>query len=168
MATKSDDSWVVWLVVIGFGLWWAYNSWWDKEKPASPAPLPAISPRPTGLIRVGENDSGTVRYLEANSVRGDRAHRRGWIISDHSKDRTVAQRETKQLVRANCDEGSYTIPSYVMYDKDGGVITTWDESEDDKARVFHAVPGSIGESNFEAVCDARFDPFLIPPPITAK
>lgn len=162
----SDGDWFWPLAGAGLLAWFAYDKWWKEDDLPRP-PLPIVSQRPTGLIKLGTDKDGTVRFLDADSVAGDRGKRRGWIISHHDKDKTVPQRETKEMLLADCDEGSYKIPSIVTYGKDDEVIFSWDESEDDQARIYHPAPGTIGETNFSAICRDAFDPPKdVPPPVT--
>lgn len=169
MADKSDAEGIVWLFVAGCLAWLAYEKWWkDDELPTPPSPLYTPDKRPSGMMELGADSDGTTRYLDADSVAGSREKRRGWIISYHDKDKTVEQRETKQMMLANCDEGSFTMPSFATYDKEHKVLSSWDESDSDKSRVYHPAPGTIGETNFDAVCDHHFDPVEMPPPVMIK
>lgn len=167
MATKSDDGWIVWVFVIGLGLWWAYEAWWQEDELPSPPP-PAYSIRPTGLQYLTTTKSKTALSLDADTVRGGRANRQAWIVSDHAKDTTTQARESKELYAVNCDTTAYRNPSIVQYDAKGDVVFSWDESEADKAKTRHAVPGTIGETAINAICAARFDPIQIPPPTAIK
>lgn len=164
MAEKSGDGWIVWLILAGLGGLWAYETWWE-DKPLPAPPPPAYSTRPTGPQYVTTTSSNTELMLDADSVRGNRQNRLAWVVSDHSKDKTVDVRETKQLYAVNCETTAYRNPSFVQYDAKGDVARSWNESDDDKAKTLHAVPDTIGESVVNAICASRYDPIEIPPPV---
>lgn len=164
---SSDGDGIVWVILFGLAAWFAYDKWW-KEPDLPKPPPPALSVPLTGMLYVTTSKSGTSIRVDADSVRGDRQHRRGWVVSDHSRDKEAPQRETKELYIANCDEGSFRVPSFVTYDKKGDVLSSWDETDTDKAKTQHATPGTIGETTFDKLCDSRFDPLPIPPPVAIK
>lgn len=167
-SNSSEGEGFVWIIIFGLAIWFAYDKWWKEDDAAPVVPQPTYSARPTGLQYLTVTKSKTELALDADSVRGERSSRRAWVVSDHKKDTTTVARETKELYTVNCDLGSYRNPSIVQYDAKGATILSWDESEDDEAKTRHAIPGTIGNTIVNAICDSRYDPIPIPPPVIKK
>lgn len=155
MASSSDDS-LGWVLFGLLALWVGYDKWWKEDE--IPRPVYTAPARPVGLIHVTTSKDGIVYSVDADSVRGEQAKRSGWVVMDHAKDREHPQRTSKEMYLANCEDMSYTNPSFVAYTKDGDVAFDWDESEADKAKTQHAIPDSIGESILETICLRSLDP----------
>lgn len=156
----SDDAWgcVVAVAVIAGGFW-LYNHYELKPKKAAGAAAPELSlPRPTGLLEVTETQSGSIWRLNADSVRGDRKHRQGWIIVDASKDKSVTNwRFHHVLYLVDCDTTAIRELSQIFYDAKGE--TPWPtESKDPKDVEPEYYPeGTVGYAPVRALCDEAFD-----------
>lgn len=167
MSSSNNDESFVWLLFIGLAIWVAYDKWWEEdEAPAQPPPpytvtaAEAVKDDPGATVKLPrwlqltELKSGTLWYLDTESVKGDRQHRVGWIREDHSKDRRVSQRETFNLHTVDCDTTGYRTLSIKTYDKDGKLLDGLDyESPPMK---YGAPDSNIGEF-IRVVCGPRFD-----------
>lgn len=127
--------------------------------PTVPSTAPkSASFRPSGDALIMETDTHTKIFLNADSVRGDRAHRQGWIISDFTADKAEKDGKRLEMMQANCDTTGFKIVSVVVYDREGETTHTWNEFPDRPTATQYPVPGSIGEGMVNAICDARYDP----------
>lgn len=144
---NGDNGWFGLLVVAAMagGVFW-YNSQGEEEVLAEP--------RFTLDMPAAFLESGTVWRVDSSSVRGPRDKRLGWVIQDHSKDATVAERESKRLWEVNCRDRSYRILSIAGYTADGKVTYT-DDTPD--AKVMYAVPDSNAEGVIRLICHEGFD-----------
>jgi len=157
MADKNDGEWFVWLFFGGLLVWLAYDKWWKEDKLARP-PAPLYSPRPTGELYVTTNSGGTRLSLAAETVRGERSARQGWIVSDHANDKSVPQRQSKELWVVNCETTAFRTPSYVSYDKDDKVLHSINETKEQSENVRFPAPDTIASAVVDALCTSRFDP----------
>lgn len=146
------------MIAGGVHLWTRFT-----DDPAKPLPIetvatPIAPQRPTGLLPVTTLDTGTIRRLDADTLRGPKQARLAWIIANHSGDRNVSKRETKTLYRIDCNTTAYQTPQEVEYDSKGKVLRRWTEADLGKD-VSYPPP----QSNIAAVVDnACSDAFSIP------
>lgn len=164
----KEDEWgcVVWGLILAGAGWWLWNNYEIRKKGHGDAPAtladaasPAPAIRPTGHIRLTELDSGTVWYLLADSVKGDRQHRVGWISEAHEKNKSIASRETKVLYQVDCDTTGYRELDRVEYDKGGKVLPPRYQAD---GKPNFAPPGSNISTVTDAVCAPVYDPEPVP------
>ena len=100
---------------------------------------------------VGTSDNGTTIYVDMETMRptGDTVN--VWVRYDHSRDRTIRFRETKQLVTYNCSARTSTLRSYISYDANGRVVDSGDISTY-QLRQNNVAPDTIGDAIMTAVC----------------
>lgn len=122
------------------------------------APETAAPFRPKGEMFLTDNGAGTRVYLDADTVRGDRTSRQGWVISDHTDDKSAEDRKSKDLFRVNCETTSFQIVSALAEKRDGTTGKAWNEAPGDPATMQYAVPDTIGADVVTAICDERYDP----------
>lgn len=159
MSTGDDWAGCLWIVVLAAGGWWAFSNYEIKKRVDETAPIVVPTPtvkRPVGDVYITTTTSGTVWNLEANSVRGPRFNRIGWVTEDHSDDKEKRENKTKSLYNVNCETTGYRTLTEVTYGKDGKVINSWDEKDFGK-EVSYAPPGTMIASVMDAICDKRFD-----------
>lgn len=68
------------------------------DAPAVVAAAPtAKQARPKGVVTFKADNDGAVWKVDADTVRGARDQRQGWVIIDTTKDKTVSYREARYL-----------------------------------------------------------------------
>ena len=75
-----------------------------------------------------------------------------WSRADHSKNADVAHYESKDLWYYDCPGRKAAVKSWVNYDRNGKVSAS-QEVKDYQLDWVSVVPGSVGESRFEVVCN---------------
>jgi hypothetical protein len=160
----SDDGWGCFVaIVLLLGGAWLFNHYEIKSKTNVPNVqlVPSADskpPRPTGMQPVTETKDGSVWRLNADSVRGDRRHRQGWVIVDASKDKTVTNwRFAHVLYLVDCDTTAARELSRIFYDAKGE--TPWPAESWDPAEVKpeYYPEGTVGYAPVRALCDEGFD-----------
>lgn len=163
---KSDLNGTDWFWICGFVAlmgWFGYKEW--GEKPSPPAPV-YVSPasgvaeavatyKPPKFLIVTQLTTGTIWYMDTDSVRGPREKRIAWFKEDHSKDKTMVPRESYLLYSFDCETTAYKTLSLKTYNRDGKVIDNIDYAD---PPTRYAVPASNIGSALEEACDQQFDP----------
>lgn len=154
------------LAVIG-GVWWFFANYELKPKGA-PAqvgvlqadriPPEALYSRPTGMQDETANESGTVWRLDADSVRGNRRHRQGWLIQDASKDKTVTNWRThKTLELVDCDTTAVRELASIFYDAEGKLPWPSEMKDANDAKPEYYPIGTIGYAPVRSLCSKNYD-----------
>ena len=81
-----------------------------------------------------------------------------WVIADHSKDRSVAHRESRQLWKFKCAEREASLASWVTYSSSGTMLTRGNV-DDDLLQYEPVVPGSVSDGLMKFAC--KFGPLKI-------
>lgn len=103
-------------------------------------------------IYVVSDDFGTAHYYDADTIQRSGDKVTFWIKSDHSRDKTLRERETKSRSRYDCTQRTRTLLNLTSYYPDGT----------NKSFAFGAnvqeenpiAPGTSSELILEAVCAA--------------
>ena len=148
-------------VAIIAGAWWLYSNYEIKkregEAPTVAAPLPAVHPvRPKGIVTFNADRNGSVWKVDADSVRGSRKQRQGWIIIDASKDKTAAYREERLLYQVDCETTAALELSKATYGKEGQNLTG-ESVAPEKVKAQYWPPNTFGAKVVNFICDPRFD-----------
>ena len=100
-------------------------------------------------VQVSQGREGA-SYVEISSLGVNRRREVSlWVMTDHRYNRSVPYRRSMDFVTFHCGEGMATSIEYVKYFADGRL-----HSSGDYLRIASAVvPGSVGESQYEAVCN---------------
>lgn len=171
----SDGDWFWPLAGAALLAWFAYDKWWAKDDPPRP-PLPipgaqadAPPPRPTGQVFITQLKNGTIWRLDADSVKGPRSKRIGWLIQDHSGNKSEPARRSSEIYIVNCETTAFTVPRRIDYDKDGVSMGSMYGSDQES----FVPPESNGGRVVAEICDHKFDepdtaPVEIPPPVSIK
>jgi hypothetical protein len=105
---------------------------------------------PNEWVPVATTGSGTVWKLRANDmVNTTNQHPTVWVVADHSSDKKIVHRETKQLFRFDCANRGYRSLKTVQYWADGTVRDQWTGSA---YRDEFAPPDSMVEAALIAAC----------------
>ena len=103
-------------------------------------------------VDVSSDSTGTIYYYDADTIQRSGNQVTAWEKGDHSRDKTVKQREKKVRYRYDCAEKTSTLLQLTKYYPDGKIeMVTWKTYEQEPQAI---VPGTIGELQFEAVCTA--------------
>jgi len=157
--SKSDDS-IGGIVLAGCALaggWWLWSKFEIEERNVVvPIPAPAPSIRPTGVLELTADSDGSIWFLDADSVRGTRQSRQGWVTVDHSQDKTLPQRTSKTLYLVDCATTGTRELSFVAYDANGRVLSTSD-SKPEEAATKYFPPDSVGWSVPNEICRRVYD-----------
>ena len=103
-------------------------------------------------VYVSSSNAGTDYYYESDTIQRSGNQVTVWEKGDHSRDKTVKQREKKVWYRYDCAERTSTLLQLTKYYPDGKIeMVTWKTYEQEPQAI---IPGTIGEVQFEAVCAA--------------
>jgi hypothetical protein len=115
----------------------------------------ATATRPAGMVALGSAEDDAVWKLDADSVRGPKNRRQGWVIIDHSNDETTSQRTTKSLFLVDCNTTASREISQGTYDASGNALTG--ESYDPKDVIAkYYPPDSMGYVVVSSICADEF------------
>ncbi|GMM93091.1 surface-adhesin E family protein [Qipengyuania sp. MTN3-11] len=162
MADNDDVG--CWIAVISLGVlgWYAYDKYEIRERDDSaavvavPQPLPQPEPsRPTGLVSLTETKNGSGYYLDAESVKGPKEARIGWVSIGAALDKTVAYRSAKELVWTNCDTGETKTLSRLTYNAEGDVLSSYDFTPEE-ASTYYYPPGTVGAAAPREMCKPEY------------
>lgn len=159
----NGDAFFLGLVVLGCGLF-VYSKVTEKPKETPkavtvppPPLLPATPPvRPTGQVYLTTTKSGSVWSLNADSVKGDKRHRIGWVSMDYSKDKTVSSRSGRTLYSVDCETTATRTLSSIEYDKEGAANRTLDGKPEDPPTYYP--PESIAGGVVAEMCADKYGP----------
>jgi hypothetical protein len=114
--------------------------------------------RPTGLYVIDFATDGKTLSLDAESVRGDRQHRQGWVINDATKDKTVTTwRTRKALELIDCDTTAVRELSNIYYDAKGAPVFPAESHDPKDVKPTYYPNGTIGFAPVQAMCNKAFD-----------
>lgn len=140
------------------GGWWLYNNYEVKKITADEA-APALSPeRPKGLIMLMTGKDGEVWHLDADSVRGPKTARQGWVKVDHSKDKTVNYRSDETLYQVDCETTAARRISEVRYNANGETVGEGKSRDPEKTDPEFFPPSSIGYQIVQRLCSPSSGP----------
>lgn len=75
------------------------------------------------LVVYSTDDSGTYYYYYADTIRRNPDNTvEVWVKSDHSKDKTVSWRTSKDKLRINCSNETYGLEASYEYGADGTIM----------------------------------------------
>lgn len=142
---------------LGLGGFWVWNNYELVErKPAQPITYASMKPsRPTGTLPIGTDSSDGVWSLDADSVRGDSAHRQGWVrINGKKPIGRISYSQSLYLV--DCSTGAQKALATTYYDAKGGVVMQKDTTPE-KAAVSYSPPDTLGAIIVSRLCLPGFD-----------
>lgn len=157
---SDDGGWGALFVIaaLGAGAYWLNSKYEVVERssvvdfaklPDKPVPPPPPI-RPSGFIEVGETNKNMVWTLNANTVKGDRKHRQGWVEIKSRKGKGP-QPSSQNLYIVDCDTGAKRLLSLVEYDAKGNV-TYSQHTPPEKASVSYNPPYTLGAETAEKLC----------------
>lgn len=160
MTQNEDWSWVLWLALLGGGgyyLWDRYDIVDTEQVSLKEAAdlIPEVE-RPLEPYEVTATPEGTSYSIDPQTVLGPRTERLAWFTVDHSNDKSVSHRTTRELVWTNCDTTATRTLESLQYDADGEIVNRWSAQAETK-EVSHYPPGSIGYAQVKAMCTPAFD-----------
>jgi len=99
-------------------------------------------------------DVDSVRTLPPIPIKRPFAVRQIWVKSDHSKDASERDRESKSMHRFDCDAETMLLVSHTSYRPDGTVSDSFDK-EDYEFNYKPVTPDSVGYALMEFACGRR-------------
>ncbi len=103
-------------------------------------------------VYVTTDTDGTVYYYDADTVQRSGNQVTVWEKWDHSRDKTIKERERKRQYQYDCAESTSTLLHSIIYYPDGTVRSVAYKTYEQEADPI--VPDTIGAVGFEAVCSA--------------
>ena len=101
-------------------------------------------------VYVTESRNKAVFYYDSDTIRRSGNQVTVWEKADHSRNKTVKQREEKSRWRYDCAERTRALLQLTNYYADGKLEAfTWDAYEQKENAV---TPDTVGEGILEAVC----------------
>lgn len=158
----SDSDTETWIGIAAFGViaYLAYGYFTeDTETPEEEiaVPAPFIAPaRPTGLVYAATSPEDSVWRVDADTIRGERTLRQGWVVIDHSKNSDTPVRETKTLYLINCETTGTKTPSRVDYAPDNSIMSMVNQDADEMPYDYYP-PNSMGYAVVEVICGEAYD-----------
>ena len=112
----------------------------------------------TDNIPIIESPDGAFYSGNIPSLRANEKGYEIWVIADHSKDKSVSYRESRQLLKFDCQNRGAALASWVHYLPSGRILSrgSIDQFLLDYEPV---VPGSVSEGLMNFVC--KFGPLKI-------
>ena len=145
---------IAFLAIIGVAVFGIQRCSQSEPEPPVFHPTPIERPaRPEGMVYVTTIDNGSVWSIDADTVKGTRKERQGWLTENHAKDNSTIFRETKSLWVTDCDKGSYSRLETVSYKPDGDPVNL-----DLPEEVSYAVPGTNAAAVVDSLCFTGFGP----------
>lgn len=151
------------ILVIG-GIYWFASHYEIRSKEQAPTVAPSElakpfePPRPSGMIEISETKGGTVLRLNADSVRGDRKHRQGWVIEDASKDGSIKNwRFRHALYLIDCDTTAIRQLASIYYNAKGASPFPAENVDSKDAKPEYYPDGTVGSAPVRAMCTAEYD-----------
>lgn len=94
--------------------------------------------------------NGTDFYYDADTIVRSGTQVTVWEKFDHSRDKTVKERERKRRYRYDCAQRTITLLDSIAYYPDGKISSfTWNTYEQETKPI---VPDTVGVVIFEAIC----------------
>jgi hypothetical protein len=104
---------------------------------------------------IGESVKGSVYYIDTSSIRDasdtlwHESFKLAWFKLDHTNDKSVKHRTSKQLHRFKCDEQSSMLNQAILYDSNDSVIDRLTV----RVSAFEAVaPETMNSAMLKAAC----------------
>jgi hypothetical protein len=116
------------------------------------ATIPSVASAQSSWIRIAEDASLTVWFLDVSSIKHAGNTVRFWTKHDHSKNRDVAHREDKKLWRMDCAADTVQLLSYTQYNANGGVVSSQTIPEYSSYTKVQIPPGTIAADIQRIVC----------------
>lgn len=138
------------------GGWWLYHNY-EIKKIATVKSIEAPA-RPKGMMPLMTDDDGAEWQLNADSVRGPRTARQGWIKIDHTKDKTVNYRSNETLYQVDCETTAARRISEARYAADGKTVGQGKSKDPEKTEPEFFPPSSIGYHVVQQLCSPAFGP----------
>jgi hypothetical protein len=114
------------------------------------AVMPIAPAYAANWVYLATNRNGTVFYYDSDTIRRSGNQVTVWEKADHSRNKTVKQREEKSRWRYDCAERTRALLQLTNYYPDGKLETfIWDAYEQKETAV---TPDTVGEDILEAVC----------------
>jgi hypothetical protein len=102
-------------------------------------------------VYVTESESNAVFHYDNDTIQRSGNQVTAWVMGDHSRDKTVKKRETKDRIRYNCAQKTLTVLQQIKY-PDGRsetlIVKPYEQEE------FAVPPDSVADAMLEAVCEA--------------
>jgi len=103
-------------------------------------------------IQIAESTTGTVWKMRSNDIsNGSNQYPRVWVELDHSNDRTVTYRSSKQLLSFDCKNRKSQTLQVIHYMPDGKVVNSWDENYNSYLHKYVA-PDTVLEAALNNAC----------------
>ncbi len=161
---SGSDEWggLVAFAAMAYGGYWLYNHYEVRKIGQEPVAIASLSAatapaRPTGMIEIASGKQGIVYRLNAESVRGDRKNRQGWIIADASKDKSSDWRYHHTLFLVDCDTTAIRELSTIYYNAKGDSLWPAENSDPKDAKPKFYPEGTLGYAPIEGLCAEGYD-----------
>ena len=161
---SGSDEWggLLFLAAMAFGGYWVYNHYEVRKIGQEPVAISSLSAatapaRPTGMIEIASGKQGIVYRLNADSVRGDRKNRQGWIIADASKDKSSDWRYHHTLFLVDCDTPAIRELSSIFYNAKGESLGSAKNHDPKDAQPEFYPEGTIGYAPIKGLCVEGFE-----------
>jgi hypothetical protein len=136
--------------------WPALMAWANSNANRYPVHHGVAGSRPSGIVTFKADKLGSVWKVDADSVRGPRKTRQGWVVIDTSKDKTVAYQEERHLYQIDCDTTAARELSKITYDASRQPLSKETSTVED-AKVHYWPPNTFGAKIVSFMCDPKFD-----------
>lgn len=104
-------------------------------------------------VYISSSTSGTDFYFDADTIVRSGEQIIVWERSDHLRDKTYKERESKKRVQYDCEQRTSTLLNLILYYPDKTIKSyTWEKYEQ---KAEHTVPDTVGEAKLEAICAAK-------------
>lgn len=94
---------------------------------------------------------GSKLYVDSESVRKSNGKVQIWIKMDHSEDKTIRIRESRELWSYDCDERTSATLHYTHYNANGTIAASKSKS-DSPFNYTPVVPETFGETAMRVAC----------------
>lgn len=114
------------------------------------APNTANAEDPNPWLPVSKSSTGTVWSIRfSDLINKSNFYPQIWVKLDHSSDKSVKYRETKSLIKFDCQALKYQTLTDITYDAEGQVI---DSLQYNYPSYKYAPPDSVIESTLKMAC----------------
>ena len=103
-------------------------------------------------IPIATSVDNSVWQMDAARIRTVGTKQQAWVKIDHSRDRTVAWRESLRLFSFDCAAQTYKLLSYVNRDSYGKIVGSQSYSDYGSVGYEPLVPDSVAEAASEVAC----------------
>ena len=102
-------------------------------------------------VQVGTGRTGSVIYIDRDTVKPLGTSLQVWVIVDHANDKSVPEQTSKDRLLVDCENETITVQASYLYAADGKTNQqlTFEKHEQAQTPV---IPGSSGSFIFDAVC----------------